>query len=79
MPAAFGSYSDLPPAPVTETFALPEGFERNHLFLSQTKHFLEVVRGDAQPVCSLQDGVLALKMALAAHESQKTGRVLAVT
>ncbi|MCE9646929.1 MAG: Gfo/Idh/MocA family oxidoreductase [Chloroflexi bacterium] len=78
MPAAFGSYSDLPPAPVTETFALPEGFERNQLFLSQTKHFLEVVRGDAQPVCSLKDGVLALKMALAAHESQKTGKVVPI-
>jgi len=72
MPATFGSYSDNPPAPVVETFSLPAGFERNHLFLDQTRHFIDVVHG-AQPVCTLDDGVQALRLALAAKESQKTG------
>jgi len=72
MPATFGSYSDNPPAPVVETFSLPTGFERNHLFLDQTRHFIDVVHG-AQPVCTLDDGVQALRLALAAKESQKTG------
>jgi predicted dehydrogenase len=75
MPAAFGSYSDNPPAPVTETFSLPSGFERNHLFLDQMRHFIEVVKG-AQPVCTLEDGIQALRLALAAKESQKTGHAL---
>src|SRR5512141_1835986 len=33
MSADFGSYSDNAPAPVIQTFAPPEGFERNQLFL----------------------------------------------
>ncbi len=76
MPAPFGSYSDRPPAPVVETFAPPDGFERNQLFAAQTRHFLDVVRGESQPICTLEDGVMALRLALAAHESQETGRVV---
>lgn len=51
----------------------PEGFERNTMFLDQMKHFIAVARGEAQPLCSLQDGVEALKVSLAALESSKTG------
>jgi predicted dehydrogenase len=78
MPAHFGSYSDHPPAPVIETFSPPEGFERNQLFLAQTKHFIEIVRGEAEPVCDLNDGIKALKMALAAYESQKRGSMISL-
>jgi predicted dehydrogenase len=73
MPAPFGSYSDQPPAPVTEVFALPQGFERNQLFLAQTRHFIKIVRGEAEPVCTLEDGVMALRLALAAYASQGSG------
>jgi predicted dehydrogenase len=74
MPAPFGSYSDQPPAPALETFSPPEGFERNQLFVAQMRHFIEIVRGKAEPVCRLEDGVMALRLALAASESQRTGR-----
>jgi predicted dehydrogenase len=50
-------------------FPLPDGFERDTLFRQQTKHFLEVVEGDADPFCTLTDGITALRMALAAHHS----------
>ncbi|HLO29843.1 MAG TPA: Gfo/Idh/MocA family oxidoreductase [Anaerolineales bacterium] len=76
LPASFGSYSDSPPAPVRETFSPPEGFERNQLFVAQTRHFVEIVRGEAEPVCSLSDGIQALRLALAASQSQKTGQVI---
>lgn len=66
----FGSYSDLPPAPVIETFSPPEGFERNWLFVSQTRHFIETARGESEPVCDLEDGIRALELALAAIKSQ---------
>ena len=72
----FGSYSDTPSTPVIETFSPPEDFERNQLFIAQTKHFIEVVRGETEPVCDLNDGIQALKMALAAYESQKKGKVI---
>ncbi len=74
MPASFGSYSDQPPAPVSESFAPPEGFERNQLFLAQTRHFIGIVRGESEPVCTLGDGILALRLAIAAHKSQQTGQ-----
>ena len=72
-PALFASYSDLPPAPVIETFSPPEGFERNQLFVSQTRHFIETVRGESEPVCRLEDGIMALRLALAAKVSQTNG------
>lgn len=74
MPAAFGAYSANPPAPELETFALPEGFERNDLFLAQTRHFIEVAEGRADPICTLEDGVQAMRLAWAAKESQAAGR-----
>jgi predicted dehydrogenase len=76
MPAPFGTYSDQPPAPVVETFSPPEGFERNQLFVAQTSHFLDVICGEAEPICTLEDGIMALRLALAAYQSQETGRVI---
>jgi predicted dehydrogenase len=78
MPAIFGSFSDQPPVPVMESFSPPADFERNQLFLAQTRHFIEIVRGEAEPVCRLEDGVLALRLALAAYESQKTGHIISL-
>lgn len=75
MPAEFGTWSASPPQAQVEQFQPPEGFERNQLFIAQTKHFLEIIRG-AQPVCSLQDGIQALRLVLAAKESQQSGRVI---
>jgi len=76
MPAEFGSYSENPPAPALEHFTPPQGFERNHLFISQAKHFIDVVRGKAEPVCDLNDGVQAMRLALAAIESQRDKKVV---
>jgi len=67
MPAPFGSYSDVPPAPVIETFSTPGGFDRNDLFLAQTHHFLNVVRGQEEPVCTLEDGVRVQELVQAAR------------
>jgi len=75
-PAPFASFSDLPPAPVIETFSPPEGFERNQLFVSQMRHFIETAQGEKEPICRLEDGIMALRLALAAHESQRSGRVV---
>jgi predicted dehydrogenase len=76
MPASFGSFTDHPPAPVMETLTPPEGFERNQLFVAQMRHFLDVIRGEAEPVCHLEDGVMALRLALAAYKSQETERIV---
>lgn len=74
MPDAFGTTNSQPGAARSEQFTLPDGFERNQLFVAQTRHFLAVARGEADPLCTLDDGVRALQMALAAKNSQAQGR-----
>ena len=76
MPAPFGSYSDSPPAPVPQTFFPPEGFERNQLFVSQTRHFMDVTKGLSAPLCSLEDGIRAQKLVEAVYISNKTRAVV---
>ena len=74
--APFGSYSVNPPAPVIESFPPPEGFDRNQLFVEQTRHFLQTVRGESEPICTLEDGIQALRLALAAKESASTRQAI---
>ena len=50
--------------------------QRNELFLNEMKHFLSCVRGEAQPIVSIEDGAQSLLMALAARESMQTGKVV---
>ena len=42
----------------------PSDFGRNTLFLDEMTHFLAVVRGEVKPICTLEDGVRALELAL---------------
>jgi len=79
MPAPFGSYSDNPPAPVVETFTPPDDFERNQLFVAQTRHFLEAARGESEPVCTLEDGIQAQRLVMSTREAQRSGRVVKVS
>jgi predicted dehydrogenase len=57
-------------------FPAPPGFHRNDMFLSEMRHFLAVCRGEATPLCTLDDGIQALRLALAAHESAQTGQLV---
>jgi hypothetical protein len=68
MPDTFGGiYAQ--PAPAVETrYPLPEGFERNQLFVAQMQHFLKVASGESAPLCTLEDGVRALEMAVTAKK-----------
>lgn len=52
------------------------GFHRNDMFLAEMRHFLAVARGEQSPICPLDEGVRALKLALAVHESQIAGKVI---
>jgi predicted dehydrogenase len=55
-------------------YPAPAGFERNTLFLDQMRHFLAVARGEVEPLCTLEDGLQALRLALAAAQSQSQGQ-----
>lgn len=57
-----------------QEFPLPQGFDRNDLFLDELRHFLRVMQNHEQPVCTLADGAWALRLALAAHQSAESGQ-----
>lgn len=59
-----------------EVYPLPAEWERNVMFLEQMKHFLAVVRGEAEPACPLADGIRVQKIVEAVHESQRSGCVV---
>lgn len=54
----------------------PEGFERNWMFLDELRHFRNVVHGMAEPACSLQDGIQALRISLSALESSQQAKII---
>jgi predicted dehydrogenase len=54
---------------------VPAGFERNDLFLREMRHFLAVARGEEEPACTLDDGIRALRLALAARQSSEAGEI----
>ena len=56
----------------------PEGFERNTLFLDEMHHFLNLIVGEAESRCSLADGIMALKLTEAVHESNRTRQKIIV-
>ena len=59
-----------------QTWSTSQKFERNEMFLAQMRHFLGVVRGEITPVCSLDDGIQALQIALAALESGQSKKLV---
>jgi predicted dehydrogenase len=60
-----GAWQDFPP---------PQGFERNWMFLEELRHFFSLLRGVAEPVCTLQDGIQALRLSLGALASSQQGQ-----
>jgi predicted dehydrogenase len=50
-----------------QTHPAPANFERNVMFFDQMRHFLAVCRGDAEPICTLDDGIAALTLAQASY------------
>ena len=78
MPMPFGSFSEDPPAPVIQTFSPPVGFDRNQLFVAQTRHFIETIQGKKEPVCTLEDGIMALRLALAAKASSTSNQIIGI-
>jgi predicted dehydrogenase len=57
-------------------YPIIESFERNDLFLAEVKHFLDIICNKKKPICSLDDGIWALKLALGVHESVDEKRLI---
>jgi len=50
--------------------------DRNEVFVSEMRHFLECVERRSEPAVTLRDGAMSLAVALAARESILTGRAV---
>lgn len=51
----------------------PEGFERNSMFMDEIRNLRGMLRGEAVPECTLEDGIRALEIALLALQSAGDG------
>ena len=77
--AADGALSIYSPAAQSwQVHMPPDGFERNWLFMEEMRNFVAVARGEAAPACTLDDGVRALEIALAARDSAADGTMKSV-
>ena len=61
-----------------EIIPAPINFERNTMFLKEMRHFLDCIEGLAEPLVTLNDGIRALEIALAAKRSIAEGRIIEV-
>jgi len=43
--------------------------------VSQTHHFIETALGESEPVCRLEDGIMALRLALAAGSLNRQAKL----
>jgi predicted dehydrogenase len=59
-----------------ETHQPPAGFERNVMFMEEIKHFIAAAQKREEPICTLDDGKQALRLALAVHESDRKGTLV---
>jgi len=58
---------------------VPEGFERNDLFITHMAHFLErLVDNSLPPLCSLEDGIAALRVAICSREANLSGKKITI-
>jgi len=65
-----------------QRFAIREDFVRNDMLLAEMSHFIDLINGLEQPICTLADGIQALNLALAAKRSsaeKKISRILAAS
>jgi predicted dehydrogenase len=60
----------------SEEHRLPEGWERNAMFMDEMRHFLAVVRGEAAPSCTLDDGIRVMKLIAAIQDASRAGRLI---
>lgn len=59
-----------------EAVSPPAGFDRNHLFLEEMRHFLMLIKGEAHSRCTLAEGIRALEVAEAVHASSDNSSVV---
>jgi predicted dehydrogenase len=57
---------------------IPQGWDRNAMFLEEMAHFVAVVRGEITPSCPLDDGIRVMRLIDAVRESNRSGRMISL-
>jgi predicted dehydrogenase len=52
------------------------GFDRDDMFLFEMRHFLQVCRGEAEPLCPLSEGVASLRLAVAVERAARERKMI---
>ena len=59
-----------------QTESPPEEFERNHLFLDEMRHFINVVCREEEPRCTLEDGLAVVQITQAVHQAAQQSKLI---
>ncbi len=74
-----GTLSSDSPESTSVINRVADNFQRNDLFLSHMSHFLQRIQNPSiQPLCSLEDGIAALRVAVGAREADAKGQKISV-
>jgi predicted dehydrogenase len=72
-----GTLCHRSPKGETRVDSVPKGFERNDLFLTHMAHWLKRMDNPMLlPLCSFEDGIAALRVALGAREANSLGKTV---
>lgn len=61
-----------------EVFKQPKDYDMNQSYIDELSHFISCIEGKKEPLISITDGLNALKIALAAKESAKSGKMIKI-
>lgn len=61
-----------------ELYEKPEEYEMNQTYIDEMSHFINCIKGKERPLISIEDGVEVLKLALAAKDSARTGKLIEI-
>lgn len=61
-----------------ELFEQPKDYDMNQTYIDEMLHFISCIEGKEEPLISIADGLEVLKIALAAKESAKNGRIIKI-
>ena len=61
-----------------EVFELLKSYDMNQTYVDEMSHFISCIENKEKPLISITDGLEVLKIALAAKESSKNGRIIKI-
>ena len=61
-----------------DVFEQPNGYDINQMYIDEMVHFINCIEGKEEPLINIADGLNVLKIALAAKESAKSGKLIKI-